>query len=201
MEGNEWKPLDGEPDLFKMFGRWDKRSDISPKEAGSGSLVHFDNLTDVDKEKYTKYNKSIQMKDIGDIFLSELKKHHNIQEGFSIKKIQDLVIKVDDSNIGVQLLTVYTPWDFLKWFTVYSPIDDVGFAKFAAKIRGTKTVGVRGTMDKPQPFWSWDSTTVEGLDDVPVKGPPVLVEINGFQMYDYLSAFFNSNKFKNLSNI
>ncbi len=196
MATNEWKPLDGEPDLFKMFGRWDKRAGVESTSVGSGSLVPLDDLSDGARLKYTKNIEPPKPSDVGDIFLEELRKHHTIDVGFAIKKINNITINYQDSIVDCQLLQVTTPWESPSVFYVYSPTNESGFNKFAAAIRGPLALGKQGSIQNPQPFWSWDTRTIDGLETVPKNGPPVMVEYMGVSYIDYLAAFFKHDRFK-----
>jgi hypothetical protein len=180
MKNNEgWSFTSNEPDLVKMFGDW---GDRSSKQIQSNNL-------------YAK-SEPIQPSalDVGQIFLDEIKKFHTIEGGFKIQKLRDLFINVVGVNLNCQSFIVTTPWDNLKSFTFYSPITQEGFQKFASIIRGNMHLGKRGTPNNPQPYWSWNTLTVDGLENVELMGPPVLVEYNGRDYYDYLVNFFFKEK-------
>jgi hypothetical protein len=78
-------------------------------------------------------------------------------------------------------------------FTCYSPITQEGFQKFASLIRGNLKLGEQGTPKNPQPYWTWNTLTVDGLENVERMGPPVLVEYNGIQYFNYLVNFFTKH--------
>lgn len=182
-ENKEWNLNSGEPELFNYFGQWEKRKTAPNGAYNSASLYKLEDITIPEPE------------DVGSIFLRELKKNHTIEDGFSIKKVQDLIISVESSNVDCQMLIIKTPWDKPKQFIAYSPKTPEGFQKFASKIRGGLKLGEQGTPSKPQPYWSWNTLTVDGLDSVETMGPPIMVEYMGNQYFDYLANFFKRGKF------
>lgn len=178
MSSNEWNLNSGEPELFNYFGRWDKRKEIPQEKVGSSNSL------------YAKKIEDIQEINIGDILLKELRKFHTIEEGFSIQKIRDISIEVNGNVLNMQLLAVKTPWIELPNFIAYSPISQEGFQKIAGIISGGITLGKQGTMQNPEPYWSWNTLVVDGLDKVETMGQPVMVEYNGKRYFDFLSNFF-----------
>ena len=174
-----WSFTSNEPELVKMFGNWENRSS---KQIQTSDLYakteHINN----------------QLLDVGKIFLDEIKKFHTIEEGFNIEKIRDIVVNVHGVNLNCQLFLVTTPWHNLKTFTFYSPITQEGFQKFASIIRGNLHLGKQGTLQNPQPYWTWNTLTVDGLENVEKMGPPILVEYNGKEYFDYLVNFFFKEK-------
>jgi hypothetical protein len=178
-KNKEWSFVSNEPELLNLFGGWGDRSKKQMTEQ---------HLT-------TKpLNMEPPTLDVGKIFLDEIKKFHNIENGFNIEKIRDLIINVVGVNLNCQVFVVNTPWNNLKTFTFFSPISQEGFQKFASIIRGNLELGKRGTPDNPQPYWEWNTLTVDGLENVETMGPPVLVEYNGKQYFDYLVNFFFKTK-------
>lgn len=173
----EWNLNSGEPDLFKHFGRWEKRKE-----------------TQISNPEVVLYRKedaiNTEPENVGSIFLREIQKHHRIESGFSIEKIQDLFISVDSVKIDCQLLVINTPWINIKRFIAYSPKTQEGFQQFLSKMKGKLQLGKQGTIQNPEPFWSWNTLKPDGLDEIEKLGPPVLVEYNGNQYFDYLSNFF-----------
>ena len=211
---NEWKLFDGEPSLMSDFGRWDKRQHVEPDQAGSGSLVAREEISlhsapyaphimamlgqhaPVIKEQHTQAPQDTV--DVGKVFLDELKKHHQLEAGFDIEKITNIETLVDDVKIMCQLLIVRTPWKNPQWFSVFSPVDGDGFTKIFSKITaqsGPRVVGEQGTMEKPQPYWSWDMTASASSPHVDTQGPPVIVEVNGKTLYGHLADFFKQERF------
>ena len=98
MSSNEWNLNSGEPELFKYFGRWDKRKDVPQEKAGTSETL------------YAKKVEEFQEINIGDILLKELRKYHTIEEGFSIQKMRDISVDVNGNALNMQLLSVKTPW-------------------------------------------------------------------------------------------
>jgi hypothetical protein len=181
MSNKEWNLNSGFPEAMKSFGGWSSRET-------ENSFVN--------KPIYRKeedFNTHIQI-DVGQIFLNELKKYHNIEDGFVIDKKQDMIVSVDGSNFNCQLFIVKTPWRELPMFPFYSPKDQEGFIKFASKIRGSITLGKQGTIENPEPYWSWNTLTIDGLEQVDKNGPPILVEYNNKEYFGYLEMFFSKNK-------
>lgn len=176
MSDKEWTLNSGFPESMKSFGSWESRK----------------NQTDIaNKPIYRKEEpqKSIAI-DVGQIFLDELKKHHRIENGFQIVKLQDIIINIDGSNFQCQLFSVKTPWKELPSFTFYSPKDNEGFTKFASKIRGQLVIGKQGSIDNPQPYWTWNTLTIDGLEQVEKNGPPICVDYHSNTYYGYLASFF-----------
>ena len=182
---NEWNLNSGEPKLFDYFGRWDKRKETPSQNNPEVKLYKKEDLT---------FNS--ESENVGDVFLRELNKHHNLEIGFSIQKIQDIIIMLDDSKMDCQLFSVNTPWNDIKRFVVYSPKDNEGFKKILSKMRGKVQLGEQGTPQNPQPYWSWNTLEGEGLDKIETLGPPVMVEYMGAQYFDYLSNFFKKGSTK-----
>jgi len=179
----EWNLNSGEPELFNYFGKWEKRKE-----------------TPISKPDVVLYRKedvvNNEPENVGSIFLREIQKHHSIESGFSIEKIQDLFISVDGVKIDCQLLVIKTPWNNIKRLTAYSPKTQEGFQQFLSKMKGKLQLGKQGTPQNPEPFWSWNTLKPEGLDEIEKLGPPVLVEYEGNQYFDYLSNFFKSTTTK-----
>ncbi len=178
MKSKEWNLNSGEPELLKMFGRWDKRKDIPQDKVGA---------TDTLNRREFEIPKEINT---GDILLKEIKKFHSIQDGFTLEKIRDISVDVRGNVLNMQLLVAKTPWKDLPNFFIYSPISQEGFQKIATIIRGELKLGKHGTMQNPEPFWSWNTLTVDGLEKVETMGQPVMVEFKGKQYFDFLSNFF-----------
>lgn len=179
MKNNEhWSFTSNEPELVNIFGNWNNREKQQINT----------------KDLYTK-SQSFEPKalDVGQIFLDEIKKFHTIEHGFNIEKIRDIIINVVGVNLNCQCLIITTPWNNLKTFTCYSPITQEGFQKFASLIRGNLKLGEQGTPQNPQPYWTWNTLTVDGLENVKGMGPPVLVEYNGIQYFNYLVNFFTKH--------
>ena len=179
MKNNEhWSFTSNEPELVNIFGNWNNREKQQINT----------------KDLYTK-SQSFEPKalDVGQIFLDEIKKFHTIEHGFNIEKIRDIIINVVGVNLNCQCLIITTPWNNLKTFTCYSPITQEGFQKFASLIRGNLKLGEQGTPKNPQPYWTWNTLTVDGLENVERMGPPVLVEYNGIQYFNYLVNFFTKH--------
>ena len=179
MKNNEhWSFTSNEPELVNIFGNWNNRETQQINT----------------KDLYTK-SQSFEPKalDVGQIFLDEIKKFHTIEHGFNIEKIRDIIINVVGVNLNCQCLIITTPWNNLKTFTCYSPITQEGFQKFASLIRGNLKLGEQGTPQNPQPYWTWNTLTVDGLENVERMGPPVLVEYNGIQYFNYLVNFFTKH--------
>lgn len=179
MKNNEhWSFTSNEPELVNIFGNWNNREKQQINT----------------KDLYTK-SQSFEPKalDVGQIFLDEIKKFHTIEHGFNIEKIRDIIINVVGVNLNCQCLIITTPWNNLKTFTCYSPITQEGFQKFASLIRGNLKLGEQGTPQNPQPYWTWNTLTVDGLENVERMGPPVLVEYNGIQYFNYLVNFFTKH--------
>jgi hypothetical protein len=179
MKNNEhWSFTSNEPELVNIFGDWNKREKQQINT----------------KDLYTK-SQSFEPKplDVGKIFLDEIKKFHTIEHGFNIEKIRDIIINVVGVNLNCQCLIITTPWNDIKMFTCYSPITQEGFQKFASLIRGNLKLGEQGTPKNPQPYWTWNTLTVDGLENVERMGPPVLVEYNGIQYFNYLVNFFTKH--------
>jgi hypothetical protein len=179
MKNNEhWSFTSNEPELVNIFGNWNNREKQQINT----------------KDLYTK-SQSFEPKalDVGQIFLDEIKKFHTIEHGFNIEKIRDIIINVVGVNLNCQCLIITTPWNNLKTFTCYSPITQEGFQKFASLIRGNLKLGKQGTPQNPQPYWTWNTLTVDGLENVERMGPPVLVEYNGIQYFNYLVNFFTKH--------
>ena len=174
-----WSFTSNEPELVNIFGDWNNRN---KKQISSQDL------------QAKPQNFEPTPLDVGKIFLDEIKKFHNIENGFNIEKIRDMIINVVGINLNCQCLIITTPWNNLKTFTCYSPITPEGFQKFAALIRGNLKLGEQGTPQNPHPYWSWNTLTVDGLENVERMGPPVLVEYNGKQYFDYLVNFFSKDK-------
>lgn len=174
-----WSFTSNEPELVNIFGNWNNR-----------------NKTQINNQNLYANSDNVEFKplDVGKIFLDEIKKFHTIESGFNIEKIRDMIINVVGINLNCQFFIVTTPWNNLKTFTCYSPITPEGFQKFASIIRGNLRLGKLGTPEKPQPYWEWNSLTVDGLENVERMGPPVLVEHNGNQYFDYLVNFFFKEK-------
>ena len=179
MKNNEhWSFTSNEPELVNIFGNWNNREKQQINT----------------KDLYTK-SQSFEPKalDVGQIFLDEIKKFHTIEHGFNIEKIRDIIINVVGVNLNCQCLIITTPWNNLKTFTCYSPITQEGFQKFASLIRGNLKLGEQGTPQNPQPYWTWNTLTVDGLENVERMGPPVIVEYNGIQYFNYLVNFFTKH--------
>jgi hypothetical protein len=177
----EWSFTSNEPELLHLFGGWGNRNN---KQISVEDLTAKTNLENIE----------IPTLDVGGIFLDEIKKFHKIEYGFNIQKIRDLFINIAGVNLNCQLFIVNTPWNHLKSFTFYSPITQEGFHKFASIIRGNLKLGERGIPENPQPYWVWNTLTVDGLERVENMGPPCLVEYNGKQYFDYLVNFFFKEK-------
>jgi hypothetical protein len=176
MSNTEWTLNSGFPEAMKSFVGWESR-------AKESEII---NKPLIAKE----YNNEPTTLDVGAIFLEELKKHHAIENGFTITKLQDIIINLEGSNFNCQLFIVKTPWNQLPSFSFYSPIDKEGFSKFASKVRGGLQIGKQGTIQNPQPLWTWNTLTIDGLEEVDKNGPPVYVEMNGKVHYAYLKSFF-----------
>lgn len=187
MNSKEWNLNSGEPELLKMFGRWEKRKDVPHDKAG---------VSDSLQRREIEIPKEIN---IGQVILDEIKKFHQIENGFSLEKIRDISVDINGNVINMQLLLVKTPWKELPTFFIYSPINKEGFEKIASIISGGVKLDIKGSMQNPQPFWVWNTLTVDGLDKVEQMGQPVMVELNGKRYFDFLSNFFkkeNSQLFK-----
>ncbi len=178
-KNKEWSFVSNEPELLNLFGGWGDRNKVKMTEQHLNAK---------------QSNMQMPTLDVGKIFLDEIKKFHSIEGGFNIEKIRDLIINVVGVNLNCQFFVVTTPWNNLKSFTFYSPITQEGFQKFASIIRGNLELGKRGTPDNPQPYWVWNTLTVDGLENVEKMGPPVLVEYGGQQYFDYLVNFFIKTK-------
>jgi hypothetical protein len=178
MSSKEWNLNSGEPELFNYFGRWQKREDTPQEKVGSSESL------------YAKKIEEISEINIGEILLKEIKKFHTIEDGFSIEKMRDISVDVNGNVLNMQLLLIKTPWHELPSFVAYSPITQEGFQKIAGIINGGITLGKRGTMQNPEPYWSWNTLVVDGLDKVEKMGQPVMVEYNGKRYFDFLTNFF-----------
>ena len=173
----EWNLNSGEPELFKYFGRWEKRKE-NPISNPEVVLYKKEDVVNSEPEN------------IGSILLRELHKYHNIQSGFFINKAQDIFINIDGVKVDCQLLVITTPWNNIKRFVAYSPKTQEGFQQFLFKMKGKIQLGKQGTPQNPEPLWSWNTLKPEGIDEIEKLGPPVLVEYSGNQYFDYLSNFF-----------